>query len=371
MLPLVLTCLGILLYTYVGYPILIGLLARLFPRRQNVDASYEPTVTVCIPAYNVASYLDAKLQSVFAQDYPGEKLEVLVYSDASDDGTDALVQAWQARDPRVVYLRGERRAGKPTALNTMAERARGELLFLTDARQRLDPGALRALVGAMSDPNVGCATGNLVLEGNAGSGVYWRYENWIRLQESRFRSVVGMTGPIAMVRRRDFRSVPRSVILDDVLVPMRLRLAGQQVVLVEAAKAYDAAFEDGREFGRKARTLAGNYQIFAWMPELLVPWRNPSWFETVSHKVLRLVCPWLLVLLFLAPLASLLATNPQPVALQWVLGFLAVQIAFYGAALLGASAGRLGSLARTFVMMNWAAQVGLFRFLSRRQRVTW
>ena len=110
---------------------------------------------------------------------------------------------------------------------------------------------------------VGCATGNLVLAGPAGSGVYWRYENWIRAQESAFRGIVGMTGPMAMMRRADFAPLPDDLILDDVWIPMRLALLGKRVAFVAEAEARDAAFEDDREFKRKARTLAGNYQLFA------------------------------------------------------------------------------------------------------------
>lgn len=367
----VVSCLLFLAYTYLGYPLLIGLLARLHPRLLRVDSGYRPLVSVCIPAYNVAGYLDAKLKSLVEQDYPAHKLEILVYSDGSDDGTDDVVRSWSQRIPRIRLVRGPRRAGKPTALNTLKPLTRGELLLLTDARQPLDRGAVSALVLAMSDPNVGCATGNLLLRGAAGSGVYWRYENWIRVQESRFRSVVGMTGPIAMLRRSGLGELPEDLILDDVWIPMQLRMRGARVVLVEAARAYDAAFEDRREFARKARTLAGNYQIFARLPELLLPWRNPSWFETVSHKVTRLLSPWaLLVLLFATGSIALGGPRGGP-SWQVFSALFVLQVLFYLAAVLGAALGRVGALARTFVVLNLAAQVGLWRFLKGRQAVTW
>src|SRR5262249_40737376 len=153
-------------------------------------------------------------------------------------------------------------------------------------RQPLAPNAIRSLVEAMADPAVGCATGNLVLAGEAGSGIYWRYEKWIREHESNLRGMVGTTGPIAIVRRTEFIPLPEDVILDDVWIPMQLALRGKRVSFVPEAEAYDTAFDNKREFGRKVRTLAGNYQLFARMPELLVPFRNPIWFETISHKVL-------------------------------------------------------------------------------------
>src|SRR6185503_16153548 len=149
-------------------------------------------------------------------------------------------------------------------------------------------------------PRVACVSGNLVLRGAGGAGAYWRYENWIRDKEARFRGMVGVTGPIYAIRRADMAELPRGIILDDMWVPMRLRLAGRRIVFAREAVALDDAFADAREYGRKVRTLAGNYQLFALLPRLLVPFANPSWFETFSHKLLRLVCPWALLVLLAA-----------------------------------------------------------------------
>jgi len=210
-------------------------------------------------------------------------------------------------------------------------------------------------------------TGNLVLRGEAGSGVYWRYENWIRRQEARYRSVVGMTGPIAALRKSDLDLLPPDLILDDIWIPMRLRLRGRRVLFSEEAVAYDQAFDDAREFDRKVRTLAGNYQIFARMPALLSPRANPSWFETVSHKVMRLVCPWALVALFAVSCAGLTASRGTMV---WRM-LIALQLVLYGAALVGRRAGRLAGVARTFLVLHAAALVGLWRFVTGQQKITW
>jgi cellulose synthase/poly-beta-1,6-N-acetylglucosamine synthase-like glycosyltransferase len=365
------TALILLAYTYFGYPLLLGLLARLFPWRPRPDATWEPTVSMCVAAYNAAAYIEAKLQSLVGQNYPADKVEILVYSDGSSDGTESIVAAWAQRDPRIHFIRGETRQGKPTALNRMRERATGEVLVITDARQTLDPGALRALLSLLAAPEVGCVTGNLVLDGAEGSGVYWRYENWIRKQESRFRSVVGITGPLSALRRRDLGPLPVDLVLDDVWIPMQLRLRGARVLLAEDAIAHDQTFSDAREFGRKARTLAGNYQLFWRMPRLLLPVVNPSWFETVSHKIARLLCPWALLALLLACAADVagpISEGLPTTALRWLL---LAQIAFYAIAGLGAVAGRIGVLARTFVVLNAAAVVGLWRFAAGRQKITW
>jgi cellulose synthase/poly-beta-1,6-N-acetylglucosamine synthase-like glycosyltransferase len=375
----------LLAYTYLGYPILIGLLAQTRgeevvpgaaapgePERGSAGSAELPFVTVCLPVYNGADYLPAKLESLLAQDYPSERVEILIYLDGCSDDSEAVartIAASPAAGGRVRVVPETRRLGKPTGLNALAPLARGELLLLNDVRQPLSRNAIRALATALADPRIGCATGNLVLAGGAGSGVYWRYENWLRRQESRFRGVVGMTGPIAMIRRDDLEPLPADLILDDVWIPMRLVLAGKRTRFVSEAEAYDAAFENEREFKRKVRTLAGNYQIFARLPALLSPAKNPLWFETASHKLCRLAAPWWMLALFALAVVGSGAAEPSLATVMRVL--LVAQVAFYLAAAAGKRAGKLGGLARTFVVLNSAAVLGLWRHLTGRQRVTW
>lgn len=361
--------LAVLAYTYAGYPVLISILARTRPRRALPGVSFEPTVSVCISAYNAGALIERKLASTLALTYPASKLEVLVYSDGSTDDTDARVQAWAGRDGRVRLLRGQERLGKPTGLNRMREAATGDVLLLTDVRQDLESGALRALLTALAPREVGCVSGELVLRGNTGAGLYWLYEKWIRRSESQFRSTVGISGSIAAVRRADMPVLPPDILLDDMWIPMTLRLQGRLVTFCDDALAYDEAFDDGREFPRKVRTLAGNYQIFARLPQLLVPGVNPSWFETVSHKVLRLACPWALMALLVSSLLG--ARGPVSAAGNAMAALAGAQILFYAAAALGRRAGRLGGLGRTFVVLNAAAVLGLWKFLGGRQKITW
>jgi cellulose synthase/poly-beta-1,6-N-acetylglucosamine synthase-like glycosyltransferase len=366
-------------YTYLGYPLLIGLCARLVRRNRRLErrslagpgASYssgQTEISVILPVYNAAAALPAKIESLLGQDYPVEHLEVLVYCDGCSDDSEAVVRALAERPEAAGRIRvwsSDQRRGKPAAVNALAAEAKGELLLFNDARQPLSTNAARALAAGFDDAGVGCTTGRLVLVGGAGSGAYWRYEDWIRSKESLFRGVVGATGAIAMLRRADFEALPETVLLDDVWMPMRLVLLGKRVVSVREAEAYDTAFADGQEFWRKVRTLAGNYQLFTLLPALLSPLANPLWFETVSHKLLRLLVPWLLLGLLLS---SLGATVEQGGAIGV---FLVAQLAFYAAAALGARAGRIAGLARTFVVLNAAAAVGLWRFVAGRQRVTW
>ncbi len=364
-------------YAYLGYPALIALCARLRPARASrADPGSElPSVTVLLPVFDGAAALPPKIDSLLALDYPAERLEILIYCDGCCDDSEAVARAAAGRPQaagRVRVFAEPARRGKAAALNRLAGEARGERLLFTDVRQPLSPNSARALAAALSDEDVGCATGRLVLRGGAGSGAYWRYEDWIRRQESRFRGVVGMTGAIAMMRRADFAPLPEGLILDDVWIPMRLALAGKRVRSVPEAVAHDTAFDDGREFRRKVRTLAGNYQLFALLPASLLPFRNPIWFETFSHKVLRLGAPWLMLALLVASLASAGRGGEAGTTMRLLL---AGQLGFYLAAALGARAGRLAGLARTFVVLNAAALVGLARFVRgrgrRRRRIDW
>ncbi len=367
--------LAVLAYTYVGYPVLVAVLARVWPLRTRADDAWTPLVTACIPVYNAAKYLPAKLDSLLALEWPRDKLEILVYSDGATDGSDAIAEDYERRFPGVVrHLRADQRSGKPTAVNRMRREARGEVLLMTDVRQPLVPSALRAMTRLLADERVACVSGNLTLPSTAGAGVYWKYENWIRRSEARFRSMLGVTGPIYVIRKADLFDLPLDVILDDMWIPLRLRLRRRRLLWAEEAVAWDEAFDDEREFGRKVRTLAGNYQLFARMPALLVPVVNPSWLELMSHKLLRLVGPWALAVCLVA---SAIAAQPtaqiayEPSA-AWAMRALAIgQLLVYALAALGARAGRQGTVYRTFVVLNAAAVVGLWRWALGKQKVTW
>ena len=358
-------------YTYAGYPLLIGLWAWLRARPSQATSEYEPSVSICLAVCNGEAYVERKLRSLFALDYPREKFEIVVCSDGSTDRTDRLLDELAREDPRLVVLRNSARLGKPTALNQLRAAARGEVLIMTDVRQPLAPAAARALVGPLANPSVGCVSGNLVLSGPSGAGAYWRYEKLIRRAEGRLGTMVGVSGSIYAVRRADLPVVPKDVILDDMYVPLSIALGGKRVVFCEAAEAYDEAFDDEREFGRKVRTLAGNYQLLFKLPKLLVPGVNRAWFELVSHKLLRLFCPFALAALLVLTTALSVDELILPQERAFWRALLCGQLAFYALAAAGARGGRAGGVARTFVVLNAAAVVGLWRFARRSQTVIW
>jgi cellulose synthase/poly-beta-1,6-N-acetylglucosamine synthase-like glycosyltransferase len=247
---------------------------------------------------------------------------------------------------------------------------------LGDVRQRYEPDTVRALVAPLAAADVGAVSGELFLtereEGGAvgrGVGVYWRYEKFIRSQESRLDSTVGATGAVYAVRRELFEPLPADAILDDVLLPMRIVRRGYRVLFEPAARAYDIAAATSREeFTRKVRTIAGNFQMFARERWLLSPLRNRLWAQTISHKGLRLASPLFLLVAFLANAALLDVT-----LYRWTF---AAQALFYSAALGGyllRDARRVPVLTVPYVfcLLNYATAVAFSRFVRRRQHVTW
>jgi biofilm PGA synthesis N-glycosyltransferase PgaC len=359
---------ALLAYAFVGYPVALAVLARRRGEPHRGDPGYLPRVSVLVPVFDGERYVGPKLESLLAQDYPRERLEILVYSDGSTDGTAAAVERFAERG--VALVRGGKREGKPTALNALRARATGEVLVLTDVRQPLDPGAVRALVGHLADPSIGCVSGALVVEGARGSSVYWAYESFLRVRESRRFSMVGATGPLYALRASDMPEVPVDVVLDDVWIPMQLVLRGKRAILDERARAHDVAFDDGRERQRKARTIAGMLQLLERMPELLDWRRNPAYFELVSHKVLRLASPLLLGALA-ASTARAAWAREAGTARTLGRATLAAIAAGSALALLGERAGRVGRVARTSAMLQGAAIEGAWRWLRGSQGVRW
>jgi cellulose synthase/poly-beta-1,6-N-acetylglucosamine synthase-like glycosyltransferase len=227
--------------------------------------------------------------------------------DGSTDGTEKIVRKYRSQGIELVYSRQHR--GKASALNAATQIATGDVVVFVDVRQTIDRKALRELVANFSDESVGAVTGNLFLLDDTGSecrtdlGFYWRYEKAIRSMESDVYSVVGATGAIYAVRRALIPFLPSDTILDDVFIPMSVVLSGRRVVFDSAARAYDmVACCPMAEYGRKVRTLTGNYQLLAKLPGVLIPWRNPVFIQLLSHKVGRLVVPWLLITLLVSNL---------------------------------------------------------------------
>jgi cellulose synthase/poly-beta-1,6-N-acetylglucosamine synthase-like glycosyltransferase len=360
----------LLAYANVGYPAFLLLWGRARPKLFRTDAK-ERSVSIVISAHNESAGIAARIENLMSLDYPRSCIEILVGLDGCTDDTAERAKALGNDAVQVIEF-AERR-GKPSVLNALVGLARGEIVIFADARQRFDPAALRSLVAPFADPSVGAVSGELVLTGGDGRpierglGLYWRIEKGIRRMESETGSVVGATGAIYAIRRRLYEPLPQDAILDDVLVPMRVARRGGRVVFEPRARAYDQApSSPSREFTRKVRTIAGNFQLFA-RERWLLGFGNPLLLRTLSHKGLRLLTPLLLAAAFIANL--FLLNRP----LFQIL--LIAQVAFYVTAFLGRSLerARVPGLGAPYVvcLLAWATTVAFFSYLAGRQKVTW
>jgi poly-beta-1,6-N-acetyl-D-glucosamine synthase len=369
------------LYAYVGYPLLVAWAARVRPATLAVGCgSPLLPVSVVVAAHNEEAKIGARLRElvglVAARLSGGE---VIVVSDGSTDRTVAMAQAAGAlaelatgnRVP-VRVLEQHPRQGKAMALNRARAAACYPVLVFADARQTWAPDVIDRLVAPFGDPAVGATSGELVVESApgvmAGVGLYWRFEKWLRRTESRFDSMVSVTGCVAAVRRELLPTLPAGTVLDDVYWPLAVAMKGHRVVHEQAARAYDRLPDKARdEFRRKVRTLAGNFQLMALMPRALVPWRNRLWWQFVSHRVLRLVVPWLLLAMLISSAAS---------SSTFYRAAFSCQLACYAFGLLGMSTlvgskSRMAGAVASFLVLNAAAWVAFWVWASGRASRSW
>ena len=424
---------GLIAYVYLGYPLLLHVLAKFAARGSRLAAQGSgletPSVSFVIAARNEGRRILGRVENIEQLDYPADKRQIILVSDGSTDDTHEVFERLWAEGRAICIELPE--GGKARALNGGIVHATGDLLVFADVRQGFAPDALRALVAPFRDAKVGAVSGELVLTGESrdrrseedrrndddrrftddrrgvlrqsagqrkgsrrwasrraaiestiadGVGLYWRYEKQIRRDESTTGSVVGATGAIYAMRRSLWEPLPPDTILDDVLTPMRVVMAGSRVVFEERACAFDRTARDaGTEARRKLRTLAGNYQLLWLEPRLLLPWHNPAWLQFMSHKVARLVVPYVLPLVF--ALSGLLARTSAIYAAAFALQCVFYALAAYGSWLehqanaprpvparrLVAPVNRVARLALMFIVMNKSAVDGLVAIATRQK----
>lgn len=366
--------LAMVVYTYAGYPMLLWLWAKWRPRpMQRGDA--QPDVVMIIVGHNEAHRIEAKIHTCLNQAYPAERLRVLVVSDGSTDATDAIVAGHP--DPRVSLVRGPVRRGKAACLNDGVKASTAPIIVFTDARQRLHPEAVARLVASLADPAVGAVSGELVFENDDGTpfsqgmGAYWAYEKFIRAREAATGSVVGVTGALYAIRRACFEPIAHDTILDDVAIPMAAALQGWRIGFETGAIAYDRpSLDAAQEKVRKVRTLAGNFQLVNLNRRLLSPWANPLWWRFMSHKMLRLAVP-LLLLMALGAHTTLALRGPGFYLHSWyvhVAGYALLGLALRFPALQQAAPIKLGV---TFAHLNLFVVLGFVSFVKGKQSHLW
>ncbi len=352
------------IYIIALYPVIIHLLARIRPNPVQ-RAPFFPNISIILATHNGAHFLQEKLQSIFALDYPAERMEVIVVDDGSTDATANIAESYRER----IRLIRIAKTGKAGAVNTGVQAARGEVLVLTDVRQQLASDSVRLLVENLADPKVAAASAELQIRAGgsleeAHTGAYWKYEKWIRLNLSAIDSIFGATGSLYAIRRELAVTLPLDTLNDDMHMPLAAFLRGYRLVVDRRAKMYDYPTNLASEFGRKVRTLAGNYQILRRYPQLATP-KNRLLLHYLSYKLGRLFLPFALIV---CAGSSLLLGS------WWTVISILIQICVYTLALAdpkipeGNPLKRLSSPLRSFfvMMIATACAVSIWFFPAER-----
>ena len=368
-------CLGAVGYTYVGYPILVWCLGRVFGRRRPAaaDDGELPTVSLLVAARNEESIIAARVENALAMDYPADKLEVVVATDGCTDRTAEVVRRYAGAGVRVMEYPVNR--GKATVLNDAIPQLTGDIVLLSDANTVIERPALRRLVRWLRAPEVGAVCGRLVLTdpetGTNVDGLYWKYETFLKKCEGRLGALLGANGGIYAVRRSHFTPIPTDTTIDDLVLPLQARLrTGCRIVYADDAVAHEYTPPTiGAEFRRRSRYGASGFQCLGRLWWLLSPAHGWVSLTFLSHKVLRWACPFFLI--------GMLVTCALLAGQALYLGLLAGQAAFY---LLSAvlpfvpptfKALRPLRLASMFTGMNVALLVGFWRFVRGTQGGVW
>jgi poly-beta-1,6-N-acetyl-D-glucosamine synthase len=376
-----LSCFAVL-YTYIFYPVILGLCVRLRGRRAAFGGGQDradrtmPLVSVVIAAHNEEAVIGSKLENLRATLYPEDRIEFLVGSDGSTDTTNEILRAATGMQLRAEYFETNR--GKAAVLNDLIARARGEIVVFSDANTVYAPTTIRALVDGFEDPEVGGVCGELVLEvdartmGGQGESWYWKYETAIKRWESDCGTLIGATGGVYAIRRSLYEPLDTSVPLtDDLLIALQVVRKGYRVMYAPDAVASESTSDSvGLEFRRKARIGAQNFNTLKYIGGLLHPRYGFVAFAFWSHKIVRWGVPFLLLALVLS---SAMLARGSDLNLVVLLGGGALGVLAAAGWFLDRLGIRLGvfGLPLYFVAMNAALLVGFIRFVMGTQSTTW
>lgn len=369
--------LALVAYCYLAYPFLIWGCARLFGRRHSAapraDADL-PVVSILIAAHNEERWIRQRLENALGLDYPQDRLDILVASDGSRDATANIVGEFADRGVRLLDFQENR--GKATVLNAGVPEARGSVVVFSDANTFFEPNAVRRLVRWLDDPTIGSVCGRLVLtdprQGSNVDSLYWKYETFMKKGESRLGALLGANGAIYALRREEYVPIPADTLVDDFMIPLVSKLRHGKDVLYDAeALAWEECPpEISDEFRRRSRIGAGGFQALLRLLPLLSPAHGWIAFSFFSHKVLRWLCPFFLIV---ALVANAFCLDRSPV----YVGLFAAQIAFYLVSALGALMPGQGALIKLlrvpamFTSMNLALLVGFWNWARGGQRGVW
>jgi cellulose synthase/poly-beta-1,6-N-acetylglucosamine synthase-like glycosyltransferase len=364
--------LALVAYTYVGYPVVLLLLTT-WRSRAAAKGAYTPAVSIIIAARNEADKIQMKLEHTLALRYPSGQLEIIVASDASDDGTDDIVARYADRG--VVLVRAPHRNGKEHVQGLALAVARGDVIVMTDSATVLEPDALQTLMQNFADPSVGAVSTEDALvdpDGNpTGEGLYVRYEMWVRRLESEFHSLVGLSGSCFAIRKELCRPWPSNLASDFRAALQTARGGYRSITDSEVRGRFLAVTSAKAEMRRKVRTFLRGITVLMANLDLLNLVRHGRFaFQLASHKLLRFCAPLLLLLaLVVSGVAGLMGDRA-------LLVLFALQAAFYVAGYAGGSIGALKAnplvrVAHFFTMVQLAMLLAWVKYALGQQQVTW
>ena len=367
-------CAGMIVYVYAGYPVLVFLISRLFPR-MVVKADHLPSVSFIITAFNEERDIEEKLENTLALDYPKEKLQITVASDCSTDATDEIVRRFADRG--VELLRLGQRNGKTAAQNAAAERSSGEIIVFSDATSIYEPDAIKHLVSNFADLNVGCVAGRLEYvdpsSSDIGSGArsYWSYESFLKQSESRACSLIGVSGCIYAVRKANYVPMYPEACSDFLIATLIFKQGLRTVYEPNALCREQTNNRTDKEMRMRVRVISQTFTDLWRNREMLNPFRSGFYaIQLISHKVLRYGVPLFLIGTFLS--SMLLAWNSVFFAVVSAAGVLFAVCAAAAWLLerLGVATGPF-AIPLYFLLTNIASAVGFFQFLRGERYATW
>jgi cellulose synthase/poly-beta-1,6-N-acetylglucosamine synthase-like glycosyltransferase len=370
-------CALLVAYSYLIYPLILIALDRAFPPEPFITGDALPPVSVLIAAFNEEKVIRARVENCLALDYPKDKLEIIIASDGSDDGTNEIVREFSGQGVRLFDY--EQRRGKVNVLNESVPRVSHDIVVFSDANTDFELDALKQIVPHFADDRVGSVCGRLSFVNADGSrtadleGVYWRYETFLKTLEGKRGSLLGANGAIFAIRKPLFHHCEPDTLIEDFVMPMKILESGYRTIYVPEAQAWEeAALSVDDERGRRIRIGAGGYQAMGRLLPMLNPMRGFPALAYWSHKVLRWLCPFFLIALFGTNIC-LIGSG----ALSYNVA-LALQIAFYACAWIGwrhdrkrARVSKLASICYYFVAMNFSLLLGFRRHVMGTQQVKW
>ena len=373
---------AIIIYTYVGYGLLLYFILKIKAlvkgKRKSPEPGYAPTLTVIVAAYNEAYCIEEKIINTLALSYPADKISYIFVTDGSTDSTPDIV----AKYPQIKGMHQSGRSGKIAAVHRAMQEVNSEVVVFTDANTMLNKDALLMMCRHYIDQNVGAIAGEKrvqideTADATAGEGFYWKYESKLKKWDSELYSVVGAAGELFSIRTSLYTPVEPDTILDDFMISMHIALKGYRIVYEPDAYASElASANTGEELKRKIRIAAGGVQSTIRLKSLLWPFSQPILsFEYISHRILRwIVTPYMMMLAFILNCLIVYING-----MNNIYGLvLAGQLFFYLAAMLGwvleqrQLKVKIFFIPYYFCLMNYAVVAGLVRYCFTEQSVLW